>query len=1019
MNKKSLKNKDDHYLQEYFELQEEYISKYGEKAVVLYQIGNFYEIWGYYESYCKDEENKKDRKGRIWNKDIGHAIDICKIMDFQLAMENKNNPYGILNPHKIGFPAISYKKHKKKLLANGYIIIRIDQEKDSNNNVTRYLAEICSSTINFDKMNKITNNIISIYIEYQSGKGKKYENFLITSGISVIDIITGVNKITEFYSKVDDQILPIQEIYRFLTSHSPKEIIIYVDRIPEYEEKSYIKFLEKNLELERFNKYSFEINKVPSVYKKNDYQIEFLNKLYNYEDKNGNIVKKTNLKIIEELELERLHYGRISYILLLSYCNKFNSDIITKIPKPDLQWLDENRHLILAHNAAIQLDLIDYKKNKKGGITSLMSVLDKTETFLGRRMLKNFLQNPMVNPNQIKIYYDMVEEMFQNIDDEKTPLWLKISQQLKKISDITRLQRKLNIKIISPSELTSLFKSYLIIIEIHNIILNLNKTPNLYSQFMKKEDMINFMHFISKFQSIIESDNLESCYIFDKKMEFKKNPFKKGNFLDIDKKYELLIDAEDKLAQIVDHLNSFLIQKKGKKLEYGTRNKKQNNKQNEINGVVLKISIPKAAILLKSPINTKLCGVLESSTFTTKEKIITSDKISSLCAQIDENKSFLNEEIYNIYKSLLDEMSSYDFFLPLENLIAKLDLISNYAKISYRNNYFKPEIIQNDDYSFFEAKDLRHPIIEKIIDSCYITNDISLGKNGMILYGTNSCGKSSMVKAIALSIIMAQIGCYTPCKLKYNPYSNIITRLTGSDNLFQGQSSFEIEMSELRTILRQANSRTLVVGDELCSGTEHRSGLCLSISSILSLIEKKSTFIFATHMHELLNYSYIKNIPPETLKICHLSISYDEKDKILVYDRKLKEGSGLLTYGLMVAQALGLPREFINLSNEILLEVTKKNKQIIETKQSKYNSKVYIDSCAICNASSSSELHTHHILEQHLADEKGFIENETGIIHKNSSQNLIVLCKNCHEKLHHENKHLKVSNTPSGTIVTQ
>ena len=261
---------------------------------------------------------------------------------------------------------------------------------------------------------------------------------------------------------------------------------------------------------------------------------------------------------------------------------------------------------------------------------------------------------------------------------------------------------------------------------------------------------------------------------------------------------------------------------------------------------------------------------------------------------------------------------------------------------------------------------------------------------------------------------MAQAGCYTASKLRYKPYNRLITRLSGDDNIFKGQSSFAVEMTELRTILRQSGPSTLVIGDELSSGSESRSGMAIVTSAILSLIEKKATFIFATHMHELLNLSYINNIPKEILAISHLSINYDEKSKILIYDRKLRDGTGLSTYGIMVAKSLGLPDDFIDKANEILLEVNDQNMEIVPTKHTKYNSDVYMDSCLICKKTGHQvQLHTHHLEHQSEADEKGYIGN----MHKNVKDNLVVLCVDCHTDLHATNKDLKRIDTSIGKLV--
>jgi DNA mismatch repair ATPase MutS len=211
----------------------------------------------------------------------------------------------------------------------------------------------------------------------------------------------------------------------------------------------YIKYLERVLELRRFDRLNVYINSVPVEYKKIPYQIEFLNKIFVKQEpkkKNSflNIIQKRNEKIISELGMSEMNYGRISYLLLLQHCNSHNPTIISKLSKPNLQWLDDKYHLILTHNAIVQLDLIPQKENKfrrKAEIDSLLSVIDHNRTHLGKRALENLLQNPMLDPEEIQFYYDMVDEMFTMVD--KDPLWSLLDKSLRELPDISRLQRKL------------------------------------------------------------------------------------------------------------------------------------------------------------------------------------------------------------------------------------------------------------------------------------------------------------------------------------------------------------------------------------------------------------------------------------------------------------------------------------------------------------------------------------------------------------------------------------------------
>lgn len=1050
---------------EYLNQQKKYEQQYGERTVVLMQIGSFYEIYGYDPTYCTSDEAKKDKEGNVWNEPIGHALELSTVLNCVLAREDNSGPYSIYNPFKVGFPMIAYEKNRDTLLASDYVIVRIDQVKGAkpkSGPVERYVAEVCSPTMQLDNitLTRPTSNIACIYIEYHQGIRNRYENFVITTGAAVVDVITGQNRVCEFYSKAEDQVHAVQELYRFLITHYPRELIVHINDMPlgldkhsEDAPNPYVKYLERVLELRRVDRLTTHVNIVPGDYKKLPYQIEFLNKLFNKQlsaqapvvGMQLNIIQKRNDRIIEELGLERMNYGRIAYMLLMQHCHSHNADIIAKLSKPDLQWIDSNRHLILTHNAIVQLDLVPNKDNvsklrKRTEIDSLMSILDQNQTHLGRRVLHTLLQNPMLDPNEIRTYYDMVDEMLINISDKYT-LWKILDLQLKELPDIGRLQRKLEIKLITPKELAVLYGAYIKIINIYVTIMNA-KTPILHSQMLSPEDVNNFNGFLARFCSMIDFEALECCHLDTstesnlKWMEFVDSPIKPGFYPDLDEQTRALTTAENNLQHIVDHLNGFLSHTRGKKLEFKAAKKKQGAKKQDPTGTVLTTTAAKANELGLEQIDTNLCGVIQVQAYTASDRIITSDRITALCNTIDGIKMWMRQRLLGIYDSIIEEMSTkYTFYVPIASLVAKLDLVHSYAKTSNLYNYYRPAIVTDDsDSSYLEAKDIRHPIIERIIDGAYVTNDILLGhgnherSNGMLLFGVNQTGKSSLAKAVALNIIMAQAGCFVSSQLRYKPYSKIITRITGNDNIFKSQSSFALEMTELRTILRQADESTLVIGDELCHGTESHSGMALTGSAILSLIKNKSTFMFATHMHELLNLESIRNITNDKMRVCHLSILYDELAKTLIYDRKLQEGAGESIYGLMVAKSLELPKDFIDQAHEILLEITGENKNIVAPNKSRYNSKVYVDSCAICNRNKTQvSLHTHHIVEQNTANEKGFVSKSIaadggtdiskGLMHKNVKDNLIVLCEECHISLHSNKQELETLSTGNGKII--
>jgi DNA mismatch repair protein MutS len=360
----------------------------------------------------------------------------------------------------------------------------------------------------------------------------------------------------------------------------------------------------------------------------------------------------------------------------------------------------------------------------------------------------------------------------------------------------------------------------------------------------------------------------------------------------------------------------------------------------------------------------------------------------------------------------------------------------------------------NSETSYFKAEMLRHPIIEHISTLAkYVPNDIEMGgflktsrtKDGnankkdiseesicgILLFGVNAVGKSSLMKSIGINIIMAQAGMYVASsKFIYKPYKYLFTRIRNNDNLYAGLSSFEVEMKEFKVILRYANSESIILGDELCSGTETQDATALVASGIEILSKRKCSFIFATHLHFLADMNYIKDL--KNVRLCHMAVELDPKNpKKLLYSRKIQNGSGPKSYGIMVCESMDLDDEFITKAKEIRKSMTnyymhthththtKNNSNVSndsnqlallnsEVKGSKYNSEKLIGMCEVCNTTIACDVH--HINQQCDANHNDLIDsNEYGIFNKNKLWNLVALCKECHISIHNVPSKLEIT----------
>jgi DNA mismatch repair protein MutS len=335
----------------------------------------------------------------------------------------------------------------------------------------------------------------------------------------------------------------------------------------------------------------------------------------------------------------------------------------------------------------------------------------------------------------------------------------------------------------------------------------------------------------------------------------------------------------------------------------------------------------------------------------------------------------------------------------MEEWISHVDCTRTIARIGQEKGWTCPQIDEEEGEAFLELRGLRHPLVTNT-RVAYVQHDVDLGSNASesesrawLVYGMNASGKSTLMKAVGIAVLLAQSGSFVPAQaMRIRPFQSVYTRILNQDNLAAGLSSFAVEMSELRDILRQATENTLVLGDELCSGTESVSAMALVAAGIQWLTERRTKFIFATHLHDL---PTILDCAALRLKVWHLHVEYDPVRHKLVYDRTLMPGSGSTLYGLEVARAMDLPLEFLEYAQvhrRTLLQTTKQQ----DAPTSTYNSVIARIQCELCSHPITSDLEVHHIQEQMLAT-NGILPNGVPM---NDPTNLITLCAKCHDDIH-------------------
>jgi len=971
-------------INEYLHYYEKYYKKYGDKTIVLMQIGTFHEAYS--------------TETRGYNLE-----ELAKILNITFTRKNKNiDKIDESNPYLVGVPTIALQRYLTILIDNQYTVIIVDQIT-SPPNPQRAVTGIYSPGTYIDDIQTVdSNNMVCIYINDEL---QRDGSILMCIGMSVVDLTTGKNSVYEAYSTVNDDKYALDEALRFLNSYNPKEIIIARKEIntTKYkvlENKDIIIYLELESKLYKY------INKIEKHYYKISYLNEFLKIIYS---------DTGMLSPIEYIDMEMKPYALISFVILLDFAYQHNEKIVNHLDKPEI--FQNKKHLILGNNAVNQLNVIDNEiaiNTRNIKFRSLFDVVNNTSTAMGRRYLKSILIVPIISKKELNLRYDCIEELLKN-DKYK-----QIENNLKCIIDLERLIRKLSLKMLNPYDFNNIYDSCYELLKIIDII----KENKILSNILPEKDKIDKLNiFLKDYEETFKIDEMKKYGL----KNIQTSIFVEGLYPNIDNKQNMMLNYVDFMNNVCKILSKYVYDKKLK----NTKNTdiKMSLKKNNRDGYYLSLTKLRAESLKNNIKNINKIKISDNFSIDPKKlkfkelekgntKIFLTE-IAKKFNRLDETQlqSELEKEIYECYISSLDKFFNkyFDVLKINANFIAKIDFIKSSAKTAKLYNYIKPEIISGLNNGCIKCKELRHPIIERIkLDSPYIPHDISLGKDvddqnkedileGLLIYGTNSCGKSSLMKAIGLSIIMAQCGMYVPArKYRYAPYNALYARITGNDNIFKGMSSFVLEMTELKAILKRAGPKTIVIGDEICRGTEYISGNTIVAASLINLAKTHSTFIFASHLHYIAKMNRIKEL--KNVKSYHLTVDYDKPNDLLIFDRKLKDGPGESIYGINIARYIISDNKFTKLLQEIKNELIGESNNIIPNKTSRYNSKVYLKNCAICkkklkiHGEMNEFFDTHHINFQKNC-ENGFVKDKPHI-QMNSQANLIILCKKCHNDVH-------------------
>ena len=817
------------------------------------------------QRYLETKEKYKDcilfyRLGDFYEMFFDDAITASR--ELEITLTGKDCGQAERAP-MAGIPHHAAESYAAKLIEKGYKVAICEQLEDPKTakgiverGVIRILTPgtIVESNLLEEKKN---NYIMSIC---KSG---------IYFGISVCDISTG-----EFYScEIKDENnfeLLLDEIARF----SPSEIIANSMMFECQEELDKIK--------ERFQ----------------IYMSRFSDKFFS--DEEGNLSLDYNIienkKEITNLKERKLAVRSIN--ALLEYLNETQMTSLEHINTITLYSI--SKYMSLDINARRNLEITEKMRDrsKKG---TLLWVLDKTSTSMGGRLLRRWLNDPLLDVKEIQERLDAVKELKDNIILRGDAI-----ETLKKVYDIERLAGKMAYGNANARDMITLKNSLQRLPDVKNVLAQCtsSKLKELYEELDELKDVYELIE-----KSIVEDPPMT---------------IKDGGIIKMGYDPEI-----DKLKTATTEGKNWIIKLEAEEKEK-TGIKTLKIGYNKVFGYYIEVS--------KSFVSQVPDRFIRKQTLTTGERYIT-EELKTLENQIlGAEEKVVNLE-YNEFVKIREEIAKNIRRLQQSaKVVSTLDVLSSFAQVAEDMNYCMPTVTDN---GIINIKDGRHPVIEKMLGvGNFVPNDTMLDKDEnrlAIITGPNMAGKSTYMRQVALITLMAQIGSFVPAtEAQIGVVDKIFTRVGASDDLSMGQSTFMVEMMEVATILKEATENSLVILDEIGRGTSTYDGLSIAWAVAEYIADKEkcgAKTLFATHYHELIE------LADKQEGIKNYSIAVKEKGEDIIFLRKIVDGGTDESYGIHVARLAGVPKIVTKRANEILRSLERKS-MLSGKKPEKENKKV-------------------------------------------------------------------------------
>jgi len=780
------------------------------------------------------------RLGDFYEMFFEDAVKASKELGLTLTSRNKEKNADV---PLAGIPFHSADSYITKLVSKGYkvaICEQIEDPKTAKGIVKREVVKIITpgTVVDVEALDAKSNNYLMSIL--------KIENKL---GIAYIDITTGEFKVTEV-EKDDDFVKLFNEINKI----EPKEVLVTEDFYGEIKEKL-DDFLQKNDSVVTF------VNKVrDSVKYLMDYFEIVSLESYGIKDKKAIIGAAAmaldyaaTMQVEHELTVEKIEFVNIS-----------NYAEINAITSRNLELLKNQR--------------------EKTVYGSLLWVLDECKTSMGTRLLKRFINNPLLNIEKIQKRQEDVQYFIDNILIRED-----LREKLENIYDLERLLGKITFGSENGKDLTALKKTIKSAVEIMKILGN--------TDFFKD----------------IDANILFECYkIIDDSIN-EDAPFsvREGGIIKSGYNAEL-----DEIRNIMNSGKDFLLDIEQREREAtGIRNMKI--KFNKVFGYFIEIT--------KANLDMVPEHYIRKQTLSNSERYITPE-LKKYEDTIINSKAKIEDFEYHLFKEISGKLKEHRKILSeLAERLAYIDVMVSFAVSAIENDYTKPEM--NEEYSF-EIEGGRHPVVEKLIGRTdYVSNDtvFTEKESFIVLTGPNMSGKSTYMKQIALISIMAQIGSFVPAKkANLSVIDKYLTRIGASDDILTGQSTFMVEMSEVSNILNNATEKSLIILDEVGRGTSTTDGVSIATAISMYIHDKiGAKTVFATHYHEL------TDLENKFAHIVNYRIEVDEKQGKVMFLRNIVKGGADKSYGIEVAKLAGLPKEILVESKKVLKRLEQK-KELIE-----------------------------------------------------------------------------------------